>query len=160
MNINAAAKQIYKDYKGPTLNVTEDALMKDIKVSPGLAKVQFNQSVLEAFSTLCPPPRLSSLNVNTLLGFVAEADVVLDSRGQPLLVQEFSNSFGNSQPQKPLPEGGHRLSLITATFQECLLGGQLSGVTSLNAKLLKSLGYKVMVVNYKDWQVSDKLVTR
>ena len=109
---------------------------------------------------MCPPPRLSSLNVNTLLGFVAEADVVLDSRGQPLLVQEFSNSFGNSQPQKPLPEGGHRLSLITATFQECLLGGQLSGVTSLNAKLLKSLGYKVMVVNYTDWQVSDKLVTR
>ena len=57
LNINAAAKLIYPDYKGPTIGVADDALLKDIKVSPSLAKVQFTQSVMEAFSTLFPPPR-------------------------------------------------------------------------------------------------------
>ena len=84
--------------------MAEDALMKDIKVSPGPAKQQFNKSVLEAFSTLFPPPRLSSLHVNTLLGFVAEAECVVDAGGRPLAVQEFSDGYTSRQPAKPLPE--------------------------------------------------------
>ena len=78
--------------------------MKDIKVSPGPAKQQFNKSVLEAFSTLFPPPRLSSLHVNTLLGFVAEAECVVDAGGRPLAVQEYSDGYTSRQPAKPLPE--------------------------------------------------------
>jgi hypothetical protein len=72
LNINAAAKLLYPDYQGkttpantansslsagPTMKVVEDALLKDIKITPSLAKVQFTQSVLEAFTSLFPPPR-------------------------------------------------------------------------------------------------------
>jgi hypothetical protein len=74
LNINAAAKLLYPDYQGstapvstaylllslsagPTMKVVEDALLKDIKISPSLAKVQFTQSVMEAFTSLFPPPR-------------------------------------------------------------------------------------------------------
>ena len=47
-------------YAGPTIKVVEDGLLRDIKVIPSLAKVQFSQSVMEAFSTLFPPPRLDN----------------------------------------------------------------------------------------------------
>ena len=160
LNINAAAKLLIPDYKGSTLSVQDDALMKDIKISPGLGKVQYNKSVLEAFSTLFPPPRLSNLEVNTLLGFVAEAEAVLDADGRPLAVEEFSDGYGAKTPSKPLPDGGRKLSLVTASFQDCLLGGQLSGVTSLNVRLLEALGHEVLVVNYTQWPVRDTLVAR
>jgi len=160
LNINAAAKLLIQDYTGSTLSVEDDALMKNIKVYPGVAKVQYNKSVLEAFSTLFPPPRLSSLEVNTLMGFVAEAEAVLDADGRPLAVQEFSDGYGAKAPSKPLPEGGRRLTLVTASFQDCLLGGQMSGVTSLNVRLLEAMGHKVLVVNYTQWPVRDTLVSR
>ena len=55
-------------YAGPTIKVMEDGLLRDIKVSPSLAKVQFSQSVMEAFSTLFPPPRLDDgLHPNIIL---------------------------------------------------------------------------------------------
>ena len=39
------------------MKVVEDALLKDIKITPSLAKVQFTQSVMEAFPSLFPTPR-------------------------------------------------------------------------------------------------------
>jgi len=54
LNINAAAKLLHSDYKGPVLNVEEDPLLRDLKISPGLAKVQLRQKVLEAFASIAP----------------------------------------------------------------------------------------------------------
>ena len=48
---------------------------------------------------------MSNLNVNTLHGFVAEADCVLDSECRPIPIAEYGNNFGNSQPSKELPSG-------------------------------------------------------
>ena len=93
LNINAAAKLLHPDYSGSTLDVAEDALMKDIKVSPGPAKQQFNKSVLEAFSTLFPLPRLSSLHINTLLGFVAEAECVVATTAGSPPISKISKNF-------------------------------------------------------------------
>ena len=47
-------------YTGPTIKVEEEGFLKDVKVIPNLAKAQFTQSVMEAFSTLFPPPRYPS----------------------------------------------------------------------------------------------------
>jgi len=127
-------------------------------VSPGLAKVQFNQSVLEAFSTLCPPPRLSSININTMLGFTLEAECVLDSSGRPLPVTDLSSNFSDNS--KALAAGSRRVAVLTASFQDCLLGGEVSGVTSLNLRLLEALGYKVILVKFSDWPSTEKLVVR
>jgi len=160
LNINAAAKLLYPDYKGPTIGVADDALLKDIKVSPSLAKVQFTQSVMEAFSTLFPPPRLLRTNVNTLLGCVAEGEFVCDSSGKPLLVQDLSDNFGSAEPVKPLPPDGHRMALVTASFQDCLIGGGLTGLTAFNVRLMEAAGYKVFLVKWTDWQPASKLVAR
>ena len=134
--------------------------MKDMKTSPSSAKVQLNQSVLEAVRTLCPEPKYSSLNVNTLLGFVTEADIVLNERAQPLPVGEFSNHFGQKEPTKPLPEGAKRVAVISASFLDCLLGGELGGGTAFNIKLLEAVGYDVLLVKYTDWPSSQNQVSR
>ena len=51
------------------------------------------------------------------MGFVADAECVLDSRLQPLLVDDFCNSFGSRKPTKMLPQGATRLAVIVAGFQ-------------------------------------------
>ena len=151
---------LHKDYTGPTLNAQEDALMKDIKISPSAAKQTFSKSVLDAVNNLCPEPKYSSLNVNTELGFVAEADLVLNATAQPLSVRDFSNLFGQREPAKPLPEGAKRVAVVCASFQDCLLGGELSGVTAFNIKLLEATGYQVLLVKHTNWPASQNQVSR
>merc|ERR1712179_266986 len=143
LNINAAARLLYPDYTGPTIKVEEEGFLKDVKVIPNLAKAQFTQSVMEAFSTLFPPPRLLRKDVPTMLGCVAEGEFVCDSSARPLPVQELSTNFGT-----------------TASFQDCLIGGAVSGLTAFNTKLIEAAGYRVFLVKYTDWQHSSKLVTK
>ena len=128
-------------------------------MSPSLAKVQFNQSVLEAFSSLCPPPRVASLNVNTMQGFSIEAECVLDKDNKPLNISDYPSSF-SAGDAKELPAGAKRLALVTAGFQDCLLGGQLSGMTALHVRLLEAMGYSVLVIKYTDWPSAEKIVNR
>jgi len=161
LNINAAARLLYPDYNGPTIKVADDALLKDMQASPTLAKNQFSQSVMEAFATLFPPPRLLRTNVNTMLGCTAEGEFVCDENAKPLLVQELSNNFGSVESEKPLPPTAHRMALVTASFQDCLIGGSnLTGLTAFNVKLMEAAGYKVFLVKWSDWQTSSKLVAR
>ena len=134
--------------------------MKDIKISPSAAKQTFNKSVLDAVKNLCPEPKYSSLNVNTLLGFVAEADLVLNASAQPLNVGEFSNFFGQKEPAKALPEGAKRVAVVCASFQDCLLGGELSGLTAFNIKLLVASGYQVLLVKHTNWPTMENQVSR
>jgi len=160
LNINAAASKIFKNYKGPTLNICEDPLLREINISPSLNKVKLNNSVIEAFSNLVPPPRFLRVNVNTLMGFVADAEFVVDVKNNPMLVDEFANSFGTVTPSKQLPAGASRVALIVAGFQDCLVGGGLGGVTALSVKLAEASGYQVLVVKYTDVETNMKLLTR
>ena len=134
--------------------------MKDIKITPGAAKQTFNKSVLDAVKNLCPEPKYSSLNVNTLLGFVAEADLVLNVNAQPLNVGDYSNIFGQKEPAKPLPEGSKRVAVVCASFQDCLLGGELSGLTVFNIKLLEASGYQVLLIKHTNWPALENQVSR
>jgi len=160
LNINAAARLLYPDYTGPTIKVEEEGFLKDVKVIPNLAKAQFTQSVMEAFSTLFPPPRLLRKDVPTMLGCVAEGEFVCDSSARPLPVQELSTNFGTTESEKTMPAGAHRMVLTTASFQDCLIGGAVSGLTAFNTRLIEAAGYRVFLVKYTDWQHSSKLVTK
>jgi len=160
LNINAAANKLYQDYAGSTLNINEDALLKNLKLSPNLGKVKLQATILEAFSNLIPPPRFLRLSVNTLMGFVADGECVLDAEMKPLLVDSFSNNFQNSEPLKPLPDGASRIALLVASFQDCNFGGGLGGLTALNVKLAEAAGYKVLVVKFSDMDPGMKLLRR
>ena len=99
LNINAAAKLLYPDYNGPVLNVEEDPLLRDLKISPGLPKVQLRQKVLEAFASIAPPPRFLNLDVNSLLGCQIDGELACDPKGSPLPVIELNK----------LPEGSSKV---------------------------------------------------
>merc|ERR1719318_2261754 len=160
LNINAAATLLCPDYTGPTLKVEETSQLKDIKVVPSPAKTLYTQSVMEAACTLFPPPRLLRKDVSTLLGSTVEGEFVCDSSARPLPVQELSDNFGSSEPEKAFPVGAHRLALVAASYQDCLIGGNLSGNTAFNIQLIEAAGYKVLLVKYTEWQNSDKLVDK
>ena len=59
-------------------------------------------------------------------------------------------------PEKPLPEKSIRLAVQILGFHDCLLGDlkHVSGAVSLQSRLLKARGYKVMLIRYDD--VKDK----
>ena len=95
-----------------------------------------------------------------MLGCVAEAEFVCDSSARPLPVQELSSNFGSSECVTALPTGAHRLALLTAGYQDCVIGGELSGLTAFNTQLIEAAGYKVLLVKYTEWDASSKLVTK
>ena len=57
-------------------------------------------------------------------------------------------------------QGGQRVTVVTASFQDCLLGGELSGVTAFNIKLLEASGYQVLLVKHTNWPASQNQVSR
>jgi len=150
LNINAAAKLLHPEYKGPVLNVEEDPLLRDLKISPGLAKVQLRQKVLEAFASIAPPPRFLNLDVNSLLGCQIDGELVCDTKGSPLPVVELNT----------LPEGASKVALMVASFQDCLINGSEAGSTALNIRLLQADGYKVMMVRHDMLQPDMTVVAR
>jgi len=150
LNINAAAKLLHPDYRGPVLNVEEDPLLRDLKISPGLAKVQLRQKVLEAFASIAPPPRFLNLDVNSLLGCQIDGELVCDTKGSPLPVVELTT----------LPEGTSKVALMVASFQDCLINGSEAGATALNVRLLQADGYKVMMVRHDMLQPDMTVVAR
>ena len=126
LNINAAAKLLHPDYQGPVLNVEEDPLLRDMKISPGLPKVQLRQKVLEAFASIAPPPRFLNLDVNSLLGCQIDGELVCDSKGSPLPVIELNKT----------PEGASKVEyyiicqiiLVTHLPSGGPVGSQLPGL--------------------------------
>ena len=62
-------------------------------------------------------PRLLRKDVPTLLGSTVEGEFVCDSSARPLPVQELSDNYGSSQPEKCLPVGAARLALVAASYQ-------------------------------------------
>jgi len=161
LNVNAAATKIYKNYKGPTINISEDALLRDIKPLPSLPKVQFCQAVMEAFVSLFPPPRFILTDVNTMMGCVVDGEFVCEATTvKPLVIQELTDNFGFIEPIKPLPPGACKVALVVASFHDCLIGGELSGVTAFHVKLIEAAGYKVLLVKYTDIQQNQTMVAR
>jgi len=150
LNINAAAKLLHPDYQGPVLNVEEDPLLRDMKISPGLPKVQLRQKVLEAFASIAPPPRFLNLDVNSLLGCQIDGELVCDSKGSPLPVIELNKT----------PEGASKVALLVASFQDCIINGSESGATALNVRLLRANGYKVILVRHDMLQPDMTVVAR
>ena len=155
LNVNAAARLLTPDYPGPLLSLEEEPQLRAVAALPSLAKAQFSTSLLEALNTLAPPPRLSRAAVNTGLGCSLEAELVCDSGGRTLAVADYSEERG-----KPLPAGAVRVALMTASYQDCLVGGDLAGLTQFNRKLVEAAGYRVLLVRHTEWQQAADLPAR
>ena len=149
LNVNAVAS-LKTDYPGPTIAVSDDPLLRDVKVAPRKDKTTFTKKAMEDFSKLACPPTFLLPDVNTLMGFEIEGEVVFDQNVKPLAIagiSVFGRSVTGSNQTKQLPEGSTRVAVMCLGYHDCLADGMApSGSSSLCIQLLKLKGFKVLVI--------------
>ncbi len=107
LNLNAVAKLCTPDYKGPTISVDEDPLLREVKALDRSDRVALVSSVVESFSTLVSPPSFLETHVNSLMGFHLDAECVVSTKNGTLhpLPLELHGYGANA---KALPSETHR----------------------------------------------------
>jgi len=53
-----------------------------------------------------------------------------------------------------------RVAVMTVAYHNCLLDGSLSGRAALSHRLLRALGFKVLLVHFKEMMASKKPLDR
>ena len=110
LNVNAVAS-LESTYKGPTIDIVDDPLLRDVKSAPTKDKATFIAMAMDDFSKFACPPNFLVPNINTLMGFQIEGEAVFDKHGKSLPIEGISifteDSTINNQP-KALPEGATR----------------------------------------------------
>ena len=142
LNINAAAS-LDSTYKGPTIEIMEDPLLKDVKSATLRDKSSFIIKAMDDFSKFACPPTFLVPNINTLMGFQIEGEAVFDRNGKAVPIAGYSilgdNSNNSNSPLKTLPEGATRVAVMCVGYHDCLADGiTFSGATSLYLRLLES----------------------
>lgn len=142
LNVNAAAS-LDPAYKGPTIDIMEDPLLKDVKSATSRDKSSFIIKAMDDFSKFACPPTFLVPNINTLMGFQIEGEAVFDRNGKAVPIAGHSilgdDYTSTNSPPKALPEGATRVAVMCVGYHDCLADGTtLSGATSLNLRLLES----------------------
>jgi len=141
LNINAAAS-LDSTYKGPTIDVANDPLLKDVKSARSASKSSFVSKAMEDFSKFACPPTFLVPNINTLMGFEIEGEAVFDKKGKAMPISGlsiFDDKSSSSSAPKALPEGATRVAVMCVGYHDCLVDGKtLSGPTSLYLRLLEA----------------------
>ena len=110
LNINAFAS-LHPNYAGPSINVMEDPLLRDVRCAQRKDKEIFVQRAMDDFSKLACPPSFLLPNVNTMMGFEIEGEVVFDKNAKPLSIGGISIFGGRSpgsEPEITIPEDATR----------------------------------------------------
>ena len=98
-------------YKGPSISVLDDPLLKDVKPLMSEDKSLFIKKAMEDFSKFASPNKYLIPNINTLMGFQVEGEAVFDKNGKAIPITGLSvldeTSIRSNSP-KPLPVGATR----------------------------------------------------
>ena len=110
LNVNAAACSD-PSYKGPSISVLDDPLLKDVKPLMSEDKSLFIKKAMEDFSKFASPNKYLIPNINTLMGFQVEGEAVFDKNDKAIPITGLSvldeTSIRSNSP-KPLPVGATR----------------------------------------------------
>jgi len=162
LNVNAAAQFLTPGYKGPLLNLDDHPALASLPVKEG--KMQISQSILSIFFNIASPPTHSRTHVDTQMGFVVDAECVLESKNaSQLRPVEITGLQGLGIPLdqvQSIKENQCRVALLVVSFSEGLVSRQESGIVSLNRRLLEARGYKVLCVRHDDLSPKADVVTK
>ncbi|CAB4068442.1 unnamed protein product [Lepeophtheirus salmonis] len=125
LNINAIAQFIDKEYKGPTI---------DMAGSP--------------FALFASPPNHAKVYPDTGMGFCIGAEAVIHKKSlQPMDIKRYG-IFGvpTQENYTSLPDDFERLAMVPAGYLDCNHNGSFGGILDLKIRLLKSRGFKVLVI--------------
>ena len=166
LNLRAVADNLMRKGRNRgDLELEDEIFKKRLVDSP--ARISLAKEVLGAFHSLAAPPNFIWQDINTLMGFHIDAEVVFDAKAKPLgpikelalLGREQASKEETLPPAKPLPKEAKRVALIVLTFSDCLMGpshAPLSGQVQLKKKLLEARGYKVLLVRFDELEHSQK----
>lgn len=108
--MNAVAQT--RSYDVATINVAEDPLLRDIKLTEKSDRTKLVSAILSSVESLATPPNFLSKNVNTLMGFQIDGEAIFDEKLKPVALNDYLcfSTLHNSKEKtlKDIPENCSR----------------------------------------------------
>ncbi|XP_026473999.1 LOW QUALITY PROTEIN: FAST kinase domain-containing protein 4-like [Ctenocephalides felis] len=144
LNIKAAADILMPDKIEAKIDI--DKIKVQHKYSNS-KQIMIN-SVLDALKSLFASEQYLRSMINTDMGFLIDAECVLDKNCNPLPLTSNNSS-------------GIRIAMQVLDYHDmCQNLQEPHGAVALSRRLLEARGYKVLCVPYTEYQPSDKLIKR
>lgn len=148
LNINAYAKLLLDNYKGPLIQ--SNSCVFEAPLVRTKDKQIFVKSITDALASLFPSRDHFRLNVDGGTGFLTDIEFYLDKKGAPLLIDKINDDT------KVL-----RIAILANYYHDYCLGkNNLLGSVLLHQRLLEANGYKIINISHSDLHTDDKLLTR
>ncbi|XP_033325306.2 uncharacterized protein LOC117219883 isoform X1 [Megalopta genalis] len=144
-NINGAAKYILKDYHGPLLNT---AIVNHHILPHSSQKLLYIDVLKQTLEAISPSPKSFTMNVNTKMGFLLDAECYIDSK------------FNIINPDNTTEQTDKLAILVHDYHSYCHGVVEVHGIIQLYERLLEHSGYKVLPICYKQFGLDDKLIKR
>ncbi len=100
-------------YDGARINVAEDPLLRDMKLTAKPDRSKLAAAILSSVESLATPPIFLGKSVNTLMGFEVDGEAIFDNKLKPVALNDhlcFSTmNHSKDKTLKEVPPGCHRL---------------------------------------------------
>lgn len=156
LNINGAARLRAKDtYKGPLLDTNADNWK--VQLSRPKEKQTLVTSVLEAMSNLLPSSQYIRTNINTGMGFLIDAEFMVDNKLTPMqLLSKSGVPITRSDSRR-----GIKVAILVLDYHDTTRrSSSMTGIAAFTVELTRLSEYKVLAINHSDFMSHSKLVAR
>lgn len=148
LNINAYAQHFLPNYKG--LKTDASAVVKSVSITRTKEKQVLVASMVDSLGSLFSSDTYLRSNVNTGMGFLIDAECVIDKKCNPVPVTSAQKSSEYI-----------RIAIQAYDYHDICRGDTTpTGSNIFAARLLEAQGYQLMIVPYTDFNPRDKLVQR
>lgn len=137
------------DYSGPRL---PQETIQELPVVYSKEKQQYVSAILSTFKSLISSDNFLKKNCNSGLGFLFDAEFLLDQKCHPVPLEGSKTVKGKSI---------YRIALMGLDYHD--LSKKASdplGINSFYKRLLEHKGYNVLFIPYSEFNPKDKLITR
>ncbi|XP_055325601.1 FAST kinase domain-containing protein 4 [Sitodiplosis mosellana] len=147
LNINAVAKYLTSNYDGPFLK--SDSTVNNCPLGYRKSKKILIQGLLDTLKNLFTTDSYIRTEHNTKLGFVIDAECVLNKNRMPLAVESTHKD-------------AFRVALMVLDYHDMCKGckNDPNGYNALAFKLLAKIGYTVLQIPHTEFSTSDKVLKR
>jgi len=160
LNVNAASLLMGDQYKGEKLKADQVELFAKQPQVDSPAKTAYKNFFKQTLLNLFPAPRFVTENVTTVHGVTLDYEIIVDSQAKPIQVAPYMTTVASKTAAKTLPAGASRVAILITPFQDCLLGGGMTGDTALAVRLLQNNGYVTLVCDFSTIDSTMKEVSR
>uniref|UniRef100_A0A1B6CQU6 RAP domain-containing protein n=1 Tax=Clastoptera arizonana TaxID=38151 RepID=A0A1B6CQU6_9HEMI len=155
LNINGAAKLKIKDYKGPFLDSSDEKW--NVSIQRTKDKQTLVTSVIDTLSNLVPSSYYLVTNIDSKMGFYIDGECIVDANLTPLpIIDKKTGKRIERESSRCI-----KIAILVLDYHDMTRGHTDScGIANLAQELTRLLGYKVLTVDYTQFNPRDKLVSR